>query len=47
MPSHETGIENLLLGNTSQIYPKDRGTKYSVELGEKLAEFVIKKPITN
>ena len=47
MPSHETGIENLLLGNTSQIYPQDRGTNYSVELGEKLAEFVIKKPINN
>ena len=47
MPSHETGIENLVLGNTSQIYPQDRGTNYSVELGEKLAELVMKKPINN
>ena len=47
MPAHETGIKNLYLGNTSQIYPEDRGTNYSVELGEKLAELLIKKSINN
>ena len=47
MPAHETGIKNLFLGNTSQIYPEDRGTNYSVELGEKLAELLIKKSINN
>ena len=34
MPPHDTGVPRLLLANTTQIYPEDRGTNYSVRLGE-------------
>jgi protoporphyrinogen oxidase len=33
MPSLDTGIPGLVLANTTQIYPEDRGTNYSVRLG--------------
>jgi len=33
MPALDTGIPGLVLGNTTQIYPEDRGTNYSVRLG--------------
>jgi protoporphyrinogen oxidase len=35
MPPLETGVPGLILANTTQIYPEDRGTNYSVELGER------------
>ncbi len=37
IPPHETGIEGLWLANTTQIYPEDRGTNYSVKLGQEIA----------
>lgn len=37
MPSHNTGIPNLYLANTTQIYPEDRGTNYSVMMGRNIA----------
>ena len=37
IPPHETGIEGLWLANTTQIYPEDRGTNYSVKLGREIA----------
>ena len=37
MPPHETGIDNLYLANTTQVYPEDRGTNYSVKMGRKIA----------
>jgi protoporphyrinogen oxidase len=33
MPALDTGIPGLVLANTTQIYPEDRGTNYSVRLG--------------
>jgi protoporphyrinogen oxidase len=33
IPPLNTGVENLVLANTTQIYPEDRGTNYSVRLG--------------
>ena len=33
MPSLDTGVPGLVLANTTQIYPEDRGTNYSVRLG--------------
>ena len=33
MPPLETGVPGLILANTTQIYPEDRGTNYSVRLG--------------
>ncbi len=37
IPPLETPIKNLYLANTTQIYPEDRGTNYSVRLGYKVA----------
>lgn len=38
VPELQTPIENLILANTTQIYPEDRGTNYSVRLGRRAAE---------
>ena len=35
--SHETPVKNLWLANTTQIYPEDRGTNYSVRMGRDVA----------
>lgn len=35
IPPLDTGVPGLVLANTTQIYPEDRGTNYSVELGER------------
>jgi protoporphyrinogen oxidase len=40
IPPHDTGVPGLLLANTTQIYPEDRGTNYSVRLGTEAAEFL-------
>jgi protoporphyrinogen oxidase len=40
VPPLETGAENLLLANTTQIFPEDRGTNYGVRLGEQAARAV-------
>jgi len=37
IPEHRTPIRNLYLANTTQIYPEDRGTNYSVRLGQEIA----------
>ena len=34
IPPLDTGVPGLLLANTTQIYPEDRGTNYSVRLGD-------------
>lgn len=41
LPSHRTPLANLYLANTSQIYPEDRGTNYSVRLGNQISEIVL------
>ena len=38
MPPLDTGVPGLVLANTTQIYPEDRGTNYSVRLGDQAAE---------
>jgi protoporphyrinogen oxidase len=40
LPEHRTPLANLYLANTSQIYPEDRGTNYSVRLGNRIAALV-------
>ena len=40
IPDHRTGVPGLYLANTSQIYPEDRGTNYSVRLGNRIAAMV-------
>jgi protoporphyrinogen oxidase len=34
MPPYETGVPGLLLANTTQVYPDDRGTNYAVREAE-------------
>jgi len=41
MPDHHTPFKNLYLANTTQIYPEDRGTNYSVRMGRKVARMVL------
>jgi protoporphyrinogen oxidase len=33
IPPLETGVPNLILANTTQVYPEDRGTNYAVRIG--------------
>jgi len=40
LPEHRTGLPGLYLANTTQIYPEDRGTNYSVRLGNRIAALV-------
>lgn len=40
IPDHRTPVRGLYLANTAQIYPEDRGTNYSVDLGNRIAELV-------
>src|SRR6185312_7136318 len=40
LPDHRTPLSGLYLANTSQIYPEDRGTNYSVRLGNQISEMV-------
>lgn len=40
IPPHRTPLTGLYLANTTQIYPEDRGTNYSVRLGNDIAKLV-------
>lgn len=40
-PSHRTPFERIYLANTTQIYPEDRGTNYSIRMGREVAAMVI------
>ena len=40
IPALQTPSRGLLLANTTQIYPEDRGTNYSVRLGDEAAKAV-------
>jgi hypothetical protein len=40
MPSLDTGAPGLVLANTTQVYPEDRGTNYAVRLGRRAAGVV-------
>jgi len=40
IPPLQTGIPGLVLANTTQIYPEDRGTNYAVRLGRQAAAAV-------
>ncbi len=41
IPSHRTPWLKLYLANTTQIYPEDRGTNYSVRMGRDVAGMVM------
>ena len=40
IPDYRTPIRHLYLANTTQIYPEDRGTNYSVRLGQDIAKLL-------
>jgi len=40
IPDHRTPLKGLYLANTLQIYPEDRGTNYSVRLGQNISRIV-------
>ncbi|MFL5865562.1 MAG: NAD(P)/FAD-dependent oxidoreductase [Thermoleophilaceae bacterium] len=40
MPPLETGVPGLVLANTTQVYPEDRGTNYAVRLGRQAASLL-------
>jgi protoporphyrinogen oxidase len=42
IPPHQTPFKALYLANTTQVYPEDRGTNYSVRLGRKVARLLLK-----
>ena len=42
MPDLRTPIKGLYLANTTQIYPEDRGTNYSVRLGKQVVDMLLK-----
>ena len=42
IPPMRTPAPGLFLANTTQIYPEDRGTNYSVRLGEEAAELMLR-----
>lgn len=41
IPPLRTGVSGLVLANTTQVYPEDRGTNYAVELGERAARELV------
>ncbi len=41
IPPLQTGVPGLVLANTTQVYPEDRGTNYAVRLGEDAARAVL------
>ena len=41
IPNHRTPIRKLYLANTTQIYPEDRGTNYSIRMGREIAEMIM------
>ena len=41
IPSHRTPIRGAYLANTTQVYPEDRGTNYSVRMGRLVARMAV------
>ena len=47
IPPLQTGVPHLVLANTTQIYPEDRGTNYAVRLGGEAAEALLSRRLNN
>lgn len=41
IPPFKTPFKNVFLANIDRVYPWDRGTNYAVELGEKVADYIL------
>jgi len=44
IPPLETRVPGLVLANTTQVYPEDRGTNYAVRLGEDAVGALVRQP---
>jgi protoporphyrinogen oxidase len=44
MPPFDTGVPGLLLANTTQVYPDDRGTNYAVREAEEVVARLLAAP---
>ena len=44
IPAQQTPVPGLLLVNSTQIYPEDRGTNYAVRDGERAARALLSRP---
>ena len=42
-PEYQSPINNLYIGNTSQIYPEDRGTNYSVKIAGEIVSLILRR----
>ncbi|NQU96930.1 MAG: amine oxidase, partial [Chloroflexi bacterium] len=42
IPAHKTPLDRLYLANTTQVYPEDRGTNYSVRMGRDVAKMMMR-----
>ena len=47
IPPLQTGVPRLVLANTTQIYPEDRGTNYAVRLGGDAAEALLSRDLNS
>jgi protoporphyrinogen oxidase len=47
IPPLQTGVPHLILANTTQIYPEDRGTNYAVRLGGDAADELLSRRANN
>jgi protoporphyrinogen oxidase len=43
MPPYETGVPGLLMANTTQVYPEDRGTNYAVREAEEVVAALLSR----
>ena len=41
IPDHRTPFKGVYLANTTQVYPEDRGTNYSVRMGQQVARLLM------
>ena len=41
IPDHRTPFKGVYLANTTQVYPEDRGTNYSVRMGKRVAHMAM------
>jgi protoporphyrinogen oxidase len=41
MPPYETGVAGLLMANTTQVYPEDRGTNYAVREADEVVSALL------
>jgi protoporphyrinogen oxidase len=47
MPPYETGVPGLMLANTTQVYPDDRGTNYAVREAEEVVARLVGAKLTS